>query len=158
MITKVLEKVGSINGFTINKVKEIKFHYGKTLEGGKIVDRKVIETITELGFEDETFSLFCKNLSSYSILRSYLTFSVRAIGIVQDEDEDDGNMYVILVFPKGNATKIAYTGSDIKWIEDYKVFDPNKNIDTEAWRWLTVNSKQSTNKKCWSVIDWFLKR
>ena len=158
--TKIGKKSYIFSGFEIRKVYEIEFTKGvKMSEFDGLCNDLVVTKSTLLGYRNN-FGLFCKNIKSFSILRSYIANAVKCIGITQDEKTDDGNMYVIFVNADKTATKVAYTGTEIVWVEEYKEFDPynDKFISEASWRYLTFSRDLSNNKKCWSVIDWFLCR
>lgn len=154
---KTIEKVA---GFEIRKCYEVEFTYGKKWSefDGHCNDQVITNSIF-LGYKNN-FGLFCEDLKSFKTLRSYISNAVKCIGIAQDEKTDDGNMYVIFINADRTATKVAYTGKKIMWIENYNEFDPynDKFISEAAWRYLTFSKNLSNNKKCWSVIDWFLCR
>ena len=158
MAKRIIESpCGTIAGFTLNKVFKIEFHWGTILEGDSLIERNIVDHKTVCGFKDTTFGLFCQDFRSYKILRTYAKMAEKAIGIRQGREEHDGRQYVILIMPT-SAVLLSYDGKMIKWVKEYQNFNPYRHLRNYGWRYLTVDSQQSTNKKCWAIIDWFLGR
>lgn len=159
MSKKIIElPYGKLAGFTLNRVFEVETHKGEILENSRFIKREVVDRTTFSGFKDTTFGLNCQNFRSYKILRTYAKMAEKAIGIMQDEEFDDGKQYVLLKLKTGDAVLLSYDGKTIKKVKEYQSFNPYRNISNYGWRYLTVDARQSTNKKCWSIIDWFLCR
>ena len=147
---KIIERFPiSYGGFTINEIWNVDYHMGHILDGDNIMPSRIIDQAEKVGYKDTTFGLVCKNLESYKKLRSHLIGVKKAIGIVSDDDYDTS---VILIYCGGEAVEIMYKELDIIVSKRYDNFDPYEDIPVNEWRYLTVNSEQSVNKKCWSVM------